>query len=247
MTRARPRLLTRNALAAPKLGRSTAHACGAPSAQVASRMPISSQAMNSYEPGREDAGLNWLQPLPPALRHGGDHGRRRWGVPGLLRRPVLAAATGRLPADRRLASSRRVGPGRHGAHLRRLGAAAASRPGSSVRPQGPAQPLPLAGTPDAGGDLAPARQPARGSGPLRAGLQWRWPAAVGGAAAASRQRSAVVLRFYLDLSEAEVARLLGVPQGTVKSWTHRGLARLRTRLSTQFGDDQLPHGRKARQ
>jgi DNA-directed RNA polymerase specialized sigma24 family protein len=56
-----------------------------------------------------------------------------------------------------------------------------------------------------------------------------------------------VLRFYLDLSEAEVARLLGVPQGTVKSWTHRGLARLRTRLSTQFGDDQLPHGRKARQ
>jgi RNA polymerase sigma-70 factor (sigma-E family) len=63
----------------------------------------------------------------------------------------------------------------------------------------------------------------------------------------ARQRSAVVLRFYLDLPEAEVARLLGVPQGTVKSWTHRGLARLRTRLSAQYGADPVPPGRKARQ
>src|SRR5687767_4119795 len=44
-----------------------------------------------------------------------------------------------------------------------------------------------------------------------------------------RQREAIVLRYYLDLPEAEVARLLGVPAGTVKSWTHRGLARLRDR------------------
>jgi RNA polymerase sigma factor (sigma-70 family) len=33
----------------------------------------------------------------------------------------------------------------------------------------------------------------------------------------ARQRAAIVLRYDLDLPEAEVARLLGVPAGTVKS------------------------------
>jgi DNA-directed RNA polymerase specialized sigma24 family protein len=48
-----------------------------------------------------------------------------------------------------------------------------------------------------------------------------------------------VLRYYLDLSEAEVARLLGVPVATVKSWTHRGLARLRDRLGSTYADERL--------
>jgi RNA polymerase sigma-70 factor (sigma-E family) len=39
-----------------------------------------------------------------------------------------------------------------------------------------------------------------------------------------RQREAVVLRYYLDLSEEETARAMGVSQGTVKSATHRALA-----------------------
>jgi RNA polymerase sigma-70 factor (sigma-E family) len=47
-----------------------------------------------------------------------------------------------------------------------------------------------------------------------------------------RQRMAVVLRFYEDLPEAEIAELLGCRPGTVKSLIHRALARLR-------GDD--PH------
>jgi RNA polymerase sigma-70 factor, ECF subfamily len=39
-------------------------------------------------------------------------------------------------------------------------------------------------------------------------------------------REAVVLRFYLDLSESEIARLLGCRPGTVKSRISRALRRL---------------------
>lgn len=45
-----------------------------------------------------------------------------------------------------------------------------------------------------------------------------------------RQRTAVVLRHYLDLSEAEVAVTMGCPVGTVKSLNARALSALRTRL-----------------
>lgn len=43
----------------------------------------------------------------------------------------------------------------------------------------------------------------------------------------ARQRLTVVLRYLEDLSETEVARLLGTRVGTVRSQTARGLARLR--------------------
>jgi len=39
-----------------------------------------------------------------------------------------------------------------------------------------------------------------------------------------RQREAVVLRYYLDLSIEETAQVMGVSAGTVKSSVHRGLA-----------------------
>ena len=64
-------------------------------------------------------------------------------------------------------------------------------------------------------------------------------ASVGDRGLPARQRTAIVLRYYLDLPEAEVARLLGVPPGTVKSWTHRGLARLRDRLGPTYADERL--------
>jgi RNA polymerase sigma factor (sigma-70 family) len=51
-----------------------------------------------------------------------------------------------------------------------------------------------------------------------------------------RLRAVLVLRFYEDLTEAEVARVLGLPVGTVKSRCHRALGRLRDRLgSTGLG------------
>jgi len=42
----------------------------------------------------------------------------------------------------------------------------------------------------------------------------------------ARQREAVVLRYWADLPEGEVARLMGVSVGTVKGYTSRALARL---------------------
>ena len=41
-----------------------------------------------------------------------------------------------------------------------------------------------------------------------------------------RQREALVLRFYLDEPEAEIARLMGVRPSTVRSTTYRALAAL---------------------
>jgi len=42
-----------------------------------------------------------------------------------------------------------------------------------------------------------------------------------------KRRAALVLRYYGDHSEAEIASALGVRPGTVKSLLHRGLAQLR--------------------
>ena len=41
-----------------------------------------------------------------------------------------------------------------------------------------------------------------------------------------RQREVLVLRFYLELSDAEIARQMGIRQSTVRSTRHRALAAL---------------------
>jgi RNA polymerase sigma-70 factor (sigma-E family) len=43
----------------------------------------------------------------------------------------------------------------------------------------------------------------------------------------ARQRAAIVLRFYEDLSELQTAEVLGCPIGTVKSLVSRGLEAMR--------------------
>jgi RNA polymerase sigma-70 factor (sigma-E family) len=48
-----------------------------------------------------------------------------------------------------------------------------------------------------------------------------------------RQREALALRYYLDLSEAQTAEAMGVSPGAVKSHTARALAALRRTLERQ--------------
>jgi RNA polymerase sigma-70 factor (sigma-E family) len=46
-----------------------------------------------------------------------------------------------------------------------------------------------------------------------------------------KQRAAIVLRYYEDLSDAQVADAMRCPIGTVKSLIHRGLERLRAEVT----------------
>ncbi len=45
-----------------------------------------------------------------------------------------------------------------------------------------------------------------------------------------QQRTVLALRYFEDLSEADIAHQLGIPAGTVKSAASRGLQTLRTRM-----------------
>jgi RNA polymerase sigma-70 factor (sigma-E family) len=48
-----------------------------------------------------------------------------------------------------------------------------------------------------------------------------------------RQREAIVLRYYADLSEAEIAATMGISKGAVKSHTARGMAALKSVLEQE--------------
>ena len=48
-----------------------------------------------------------------------------------------------------------------------------------------------------------------------------------------RQREAIVLRYYADLSEAEIATAMGISRGAVKSHTARGMSALRAALEQE--------------
>ena len=49
----------------------------------------------------------------------------------------------------------------------------------------------------------------------------------------ARQRAVIVLRFWEDLDVGQTAQLLGCTEGTVKSQSARGLAKLRELLASE--------------
>jgi RNA polymerase sigma factor (sigma-70 family) len=48
-----------------------------------------------------------------------------------------------------------------------------------------------------------------------------------------RQREALVLKYYADLSDAQIATAMGISKGAVKSHTVRGVAALRAVLEME--------------
>lgn len=46
-----------------------------------------------------------------------------------------------------------------------------------------------------------------------------------------RQRAVIVLRYFEDRPDSEIAEILGIAQGTVRSQTHKALVSLRTSLA----------------
>jgi RNA polymerase sigma-70 factor (sigma-E family) len=57
-----------------------------------------------------------------------------------------------------------------------------------------------------------------------------------------RQRAVLVLRYWGDLSEREIAETLGCSAGTVKSQASRGLARLRELTGVPAAEQPRPEG-----
>ena len=52
----------------------------------------------------------------------------------------------------------------------------------------------------------------------------------------AEQRAVLVLTFDLDLSQEDIARVLGIRAGAVKSRLHRGVRRLRSMLDEENDD-----------
>jgi len=78
-----------------------------------------------------------------------------------------------------------------------------------------------------------------------AGLEHRlelWPYLAG---LSSRQRAVVVLRYYEDLSEQQIAHVLGCSRGAVKTHTSHALAALRQALDVDGASTEQPRNSDA--
>jgi RNA polymerase sigma-70 factor (sigma-E family) len=61
-----------------------------------------------------------------------------------------------------------------------------------------------------------------------------------------KQRAVLVLRYYEGMAEAEIAEVLGVSRGTVKSHTARAITALRRALTEEYASLDAPHERAER-
>lgn len=77
------------------------------------------------------------------------------------------------------------------------------------------------------GELPSPRLPETAEADQLSGVEVRGAVLEGLASLPQRQRAVVVLRYYLDLSEAETADVLGIAVGTVKSQSAKALIKLR--------------------
>ncbi len=57
-----------------------------------------------------------------------------------------------------------------------------------------------------------------------------------------RQRAALVLRYFEDLSEAQTAEVMGIRVGTVKSLSHQAVARMREELQARRAEQREKEG-----
>jgi RNA polymerase sigma-70 factor (ECF subfamily) len=166
-------------------------------------------------------------------------------VLGDVRDAEDAAQESFVTAYRSLSSWR--GEGSFGAWMARIAVRVALRQASRRRPVTWLDPL-SAETPDPGGGArTPADRASRsaltagafasGSGldPASVALRGEREVAVRTAVAALDEpyREVVALRFFGDLSLAEIAAVSGRPLGTVKTHLHRGLGRLRDSLAAE--------------
>jgi len=72
--------------------------------------------------------------------------------------------------------------------------------------------------------------PSKASSPIAEDVEVIWQAVTH---LATEYQEAIHLRFGADLSYAEIAEMLGVPVGTVRSRLHRGLKAIRERIEEQ--------------
>ncbi|MVO86898.1 SigE family RNA polymerase sigma factor [Streptomyces sp. p1417] len=84
-------------------------------------------------------------------------------------------------------------------------------------------------------EVAVAEPPERPGADTAGGADLRMVMRAALARLTPRQRTVLVLRYFEDLPEADVAGILGCTVGTVRSTTHRSLARLRA-LAPELAD-----------
>jgi len=80
---------------------------------------------------------------------------------------------------------------------------------------------------DRGRERLTAAVPERAAADVAAGVAERDAVLRALAGLTAQERRVVILRFLDDFSEADTAKALGMPLGTVKSVTHRAMAKLR--------------------